>query len=65
MLVSWFDNSFLELNAQKMCYGRGRVKGASHPLSQPLMINGRLWKQYPLSSILILLLMKSLPSLTM
>ena len=44
MLVSWFDNSFLELNAQKtqeMCFGHGRVKGASHPLSQPLMINGQ------------------------
>ena len=24
-----------------MCFGRGRVKGASHPLSQPLMINGQ------------------------
>ena len=35
MLVSWFDNSFLELNAQKtqeMCFGRGRVKGVSHPV---------------------------------
>ena len=44
ILVSWFDNSFLELNAQKtqeMCFGRGHVKGASHPLSQPLMINGQ------------------------
>ena len=41
MLKSWFDNSFIELNAQKtqeMCFGLGRVKGASHPLSQPLMI---------------------------
>ena len=44
MLVSWFDNNFLELNAQKtqeMCFGRDQVKGASHPLSQPLMINGQ------------------------
>ena len=44
MLVSWFDNSFLELNAQKtqeMCFGRSRVKGASHPLSQPLRIIGQ------------------------
>ena len=24
-----------------MCFGRGRVKGASHPLSQPLMTNGQ------------------------
>ena len=43
MLVSWFNHSFLKLSAQKtqdMCFGRGRVKGASHPLSQLLMING-------------------------
>ena len=24
-----------------MCFGRGRIKGASQPLSQPLMINGQ------------------------
>ena len=24
-----------------MCFGRGHAKGASHPLSQPLMINGQ------------------------
>ena len=44
MLVSWFDHSFLKLSAQKtqdMCFGRGRIKGASHPLSQLLMINGQ------------------------
>ena len=44
MLVSWFDNSFLELNTQKtqeMCFGFGRIKDASHPLSQPLMLNGQ------------------------
>ena len=44
MLVSWFDNSFIELIAQRtqgMCFGRGRVKGAWHPLSQPLMIKGQ------------------------
>ena len=44
MLVSWFDNSFLELNAQKTqerCFGRGQVKGVSHPLSPPLMIRGQ------------------------
>ena len=65
MLISWFDSSFLEFYAQKtqkMCFGRGRVNDASHPLSQPLMIKGRLRKQCPLSSIL---LMTTLPSLTM
>ena len=44
MLVSWFDNSFLKLNAQKieeMCFGHGRVKDAYHPLSQLLMIKGQ------------------------
>ena len=40
----WFDNSFLEVNAQKtqeIYFGRSRVKGASHPLSQSLMIKGQ------------------------
>ena len=44
MLISWFDNSFLELNAHKtqdMSFGRGRVKGASHSFSEPLMVNGQ------------------------
>ena len=47
MLVSWFDHSFLELSAQKtqeMCFGRSRVKEASHPLSQLLIINGQTVK---------------------
>ena len=47
MLVSWFDHSFLELSAQKtqeMCLGRSRVKEASHPLSQLLIINGQTVK---------------------
>ena len=41
MIVSWFDEIFLELKAQKtqkMFFGRDPVKDASHPLPQPLMI---------------------------
>ena len=36
--------SLIELNGQKtqeMCFGRSQVKGASHPLSQPLRIIGQ------------------------
>ena len=41
MLISWFYNSFIVLNAQKtqvMYFGRGLINDASHPLTQPLMV---------------------------